>query len=420
MLPTSHFSHLVPALPMDGDRLRPAPAKDAADALAGAFAEFIAVSSRLEISYRELQKEVAQLDAELAARNAALERSLRENVSMQQALAAIVDSMPCGVLVLGAGEHVLRINPEARRLLSLPAGEAVPTSLAELSRLSAVDLHTVCAMEHESEIEVAEFHAAGKPGQLWLQVRVRRLAGEPSAAQAILTLTDITGRKDAERDREAGRRALALAEVAATLAHEIRNPLTSLELFVSLLEDEPSRSEEWLAHLRAGLRGVSGIVNNVLSFHGTGFPLIRPLQLSCAVAVAAEFVRPLTVEAGLQLTLTGEHLPGTVMASESALQQIMLNLVMNAVRHTPAGGTVSIALEEACPGRLRLEIADTGCGIAPEHLPEIFRPGWSEDGARSGLGLNVCQRLAAQHGTEITVASTPGHGTAFSMELPLL
>src|SRR5580693_5584711 len=104
--------------------------------LADAFSEFISASSQLEASYRDLQREVAHLGLELAERNAALSRSLAENDRMRAALQQIIDSMPCGVLVLDAAETIVMINPEGRGLLAI--GNAQVRNLRELSALSHI------------------------------------------------------------------------------------------------------------------------------------------------------------------------------------------------------------------------------------------------------------------------------------------
>ncbi len=414
MLPTSHQLQIY-ELPLPNTL----PSRVEARLLADAFSEFITASSALESSYRDLQAEVVQLGSELAAQNAALEASLHENEQMHLALAQIVDLMPCGVLVLDAQAKVLRMNAEATRLLSLSGEDMRPATLEAIAACTGLDLRPFCAIEGESEISLGAGSAANNPVR-WMELQTRQLSSSHAGARTILILNDITAHKQAEGDREAGRRALALAEVAATLAHEIRNPLGSLELFLSLLEEDPARSPEWIEHLRAGVRGLSGTVNNVLSFHGPGFAHLQPLEFGPAIAAAVEFARPLAEQSELRLICNGSGLPGRVLANEAAFQQIILNLVANAVRHTAASGSITVTLRQQTPTRLMLEVADTGCGIDPEHLASIFKPGWSGTGDRSGLGLAVCQSIAAQHGTVLQVESAPGLGTCFSMGVDLI
>ena len=124
----------------------------------------------------------------------------------------------------------------------------------------------------ESVIWSAEFCICEGTWKRWIGVRTRRLflegdqGGEPD--QTILIMRDVTAQKRAEQEREAGRKAVALAEISTILAHEIRNPLASLELFAGLMEIEKDadRRSQWTSNLRAGIRSLSGTVNNVLSF----------------------------------------------------------------------------------------------------------------------------------------------------------
>jgi PAS domain S-box-containing protein len=404
--------------------------------LAGEFSEFIAAASRLENSYRELQEQVSQLGQELSERNAALNTSLAENERMRQALQQIVDSMPCGVLVLDCEGQISTINPECRRLLGL--NEAYfntesKTTLREISVWSGVNLEA--SYENASSSDTGrEYCIRGSEGKRWIEVRNRRLfrsSGKPGALdKTILILRDITVQKRAEQEREAGRKAMALAEITTTLAHEIRNPLASLELFAELIEKDDERRDEWISNLRAGIRSLSGTVNNVLSFHGSGSIALTPISLSATIANALKFVQPLADQAAVSLEWSASHEELQVMGNESALQQVVLNLVSNAIRHTPAGGNVTVALrlersevngkkDGEDSGQLIAEFSDTGCGIRPDQIDRIFEPGFSGNGDTSGLGLAVCERIVKQHGGRISATNCAHSGARFTLHFPV-
>ncbi len=408
MLPTSH------AFPIEGQNPSP-------HLLAEAFSDFISASARLEISYRDLQAEVQHLGRELAERNLALNASLAENQAMRQSLEQILESLPCGVIVLSRGGEVRFANPEASRLLDLPLAQM--QSLHEIEQRRGVGLSLesddLPSISPEQELALSDV-----PGERWLAVRWQNLRREASfatssGADAILILRDISARRRSDAERDAARSAVALAEVSAILAHEIRNPLASLELFASLLEDCPERLSEWVLHLRAGIRSLSGTVNNVLALHGGAAPLMTRLELRRELELAVDFVRPLATQADVALTLELCAAPIVLHGNRSALQQLILNLCSNALRHTPAGGQIRIDLRmrNRC---ILIAVEDTGQGISAEHQQLLFRSRFSGSGSTSGLGLAVCSRLMQQHGGAIRVQSELGQGSIFTLEFPAL
>ena len=396
--------------------------------LADAFSEFISASSLLEASYRTLQQEVAHLGVELAERNVALSRSLAENDRMRAALQQMIDSMPCGVLVLDTAETIVMINPEGRRLLEL--GSAVVRSLRDLSAISAINFESLLdGAQDGSDNEVCISSARGKR---WLAIGNRKLScvattrelrDERAALQSIWILRDITANKQAEQEREAARSAMALAEISTILAHEIRNPLASMELFAGLIAEEPEQTAQWVSNLRAGIRLLSGTVNNVLSIHcGSSCPL-APINLTACIQSGVEFVQPIAEQAGVSLSFLADDYTLTIQGNENALRQIVLNLVCNAIRHTPDGGSITVTIHGVSRDRaIRavVEIADTGCGIPENLLEHLFEAGVSADGTTPGLGLAVCKRLMAQHDGAIGVSSRVNDGTTFRLEFPTL
>ena len=221
MLPSSHASPIIDARPvsLSGSGL-----------LADAFSEFISASSLLEASYRDLQREVRQLGFELAERNAALTRSLAENDRMRAALQQIIDSMPCGVLVLDTSETIVTINPEGRRLLELGA---VPVlNLRALSAASRIDFESLVAGS-EDRLD-NEFCLSSAAGKRWLAIGNRKLSGVSASSEhgngrttlkSICILRDITASKQAELEREAARRLARMggSDPHATLAPRRRS-----------------------------------------------------------------------------------------------------------------------------------------------------------------------------------------------------
>ncbi|MGA2651797.1 MAG: ATP-binding protein [Terracidiphilus sp.] len=396
--------------------------------LADAFSEFIAASSQLEASYRDLQQEVAHLGVELAERNTALTRSLADNDRIRAALQQIIDSMPCGVLVLDSDETIVTINPEGRRLLDL--GNVRVGSLRELSAVSQVDFASLVAgSDLEIDSEACISYAGGKR---WVAIGNRRLSCEPAGQEledqtprlkSIWILRDITASKNTERDREAARNAMALAEVSTILAHEIRNPLACMELFAGLIAEDRGDDAPWVSPLRAGIRQLSGTVNNVLNIHCGGNLHLGPVDLVDAMRSGVEFVRPIADQAGVHLSFHSGEDKLMVMGNENLLRQIILNLACNAIRHTPAGGEIEVSTQETSRNGNRsglVEVTDTGCGMEPQILDRIFEAGFSGSGDTPGLGLAVCKRLMISHGGEIRVSSQVNQGTTFRLEFPTL
>jgi two-component system sensor histidine kinase FlrB len=419
MFPSSHAAPINDAAP---DPLH------SQGLLADAFSEFISASSLLEASYRDLQREVSQLGFELAERNAALTRSLAENDRMRAALQQIIESMPCGVLVLDTAENLVMINPEGRRLLEL--GNAHVESLRALSAISQIDFEAL-VLESEDRLDI-ELCAPSFAGNRWLAIGNRKLSiasnsAEPGSGraplQSIWILRDITASKHAEQEREAARSAMALAEVSTTLAHEIRNPLASMELFAGLIAEDPANTAQWVSHLRAGIRLLSGTVNNVLSLHGGSNPHLGPVDLTACVRGGVEFVRPIAEQAGVSLSFLGEEAGLTIQGNENLLRQIVLNLICNAIRHTPGDGTITVAMKALSQGGARralVQVVDTGCGIPPYLIERVFEAGFSANGDTPGLGLAVCKRLMIAHGGEIRVSSRVDFGSTFQLEFPAL
>ena len=389
--------------------------------LAQAFEAFTATADSLQNSYGLLQSEVGRLRQELELRNRDLAHSLAENEQMRARLGHILENLPCGVLVLSPRLDLRYANDVARRLLAsaAAASDSVSPIPASLRRLLKQIVSETCGAEREwvlGEDKDAVFVSVSSA----LMPRT----AEPRQ-ELIFILRDVTEQKRLEEEREVSRRMRALAEMTALLAHEIRNPLGSLELFAGLIKDatqEDLEVSQWMVHLQAGLRALSATVNNVLHFY-TQAPLETvPVDLVKLLTDTVEFLQPLALQRGMRINWTKPEESISISADQHRLQQVFFNITINAFRAMSAGGTVTVRLGvEQKGGRHLAQVSfeDQGSGISKENLARIFDAGFTTNRQSPGLGLAVCKRVIGQHDGTLEVSSVEGRGTTFILSFPV-
>jgi two-component system sensor histidine kinase FlrB len=408
-----------------GKRMQAVQRRAIESGLAHAFQTFTQAAGSLEKSYTLLQSEVVRLRGELEKANADLERSLEENARWRDYLSQVLQNLPCGVVVIGgAARSVQVMNPQARRLLHVPpewnenGGGPEPELLGKLKGEAA---------KEEAPCE-QEWTESGRGGNRYIGILRASLNGksaESGSADRIWIVRDLTEEKRLATEREAARESVALAEIATLLAHEIRNPLGSMELFTGLLTEAVSampEARQWATHLQAGLRSLSATVNNVLQFHAKAGVQLTGVDLERLLSELAEFLLPVARQRGQEIKF--ENGIGKVMAQADGnrLKQVFLNLAINGFRAMPPGGELKIRLKWApqFPGGLaQIEVQDEGRGIPEELQEKIFEAGFTTTPGSPGLGLAVCKRIIEQHGGEITVQSRQKEGTRFTIVLPV-
>jgi two-component system sensor histidine kinase FlrB len=392
----------------------------APELLIARFDEFIDSARRLESSHRELQDEVVRLRRELEERNQALEKSLHEVDSIRQVLLRVLDAMPCGVVLLDStGRSPLIANPEAQRLLwcNGTTGAQLPLPLQQIiARMRSYP------NDFSSEEEI--FTDSTEPAR-WLSVKATRVTFSGTACEHnhLLIIQDVSAQKQCEQDRESVRNSLALAEMSSVLAHEVRNPLGAMELFLSLLRSQGGLGTEaltWTEHLAAGVRTLAATVNNVLQFYTTGLLTMSRIDVEALINKSAQFLEPVANESAIKLEIRSSLHNARINGDEQALRQVILNLCVNSIRHSSEGGAIEIAVKKHGGSKVRIQVSDSGTGIADEHLPHIFEAGFSASGRSSGLGLAVCKRIVEAHDGTIGVLHSNCQGTTMYVELPAL
>jgi two-component system phosphate regulon sensor histidine kinase PhoR len=321
-----------------------------------------------------------------------------------------------GVVVTDGHGAVVQMNLAAKRLLG------VSTAFMKVPFVQIARDHELAKLLNDALDGVASRGATveyGRNGRI-LEASAQLIAG-PSERLAIVVLRDVTDLRKLEGVRR---------EFVANVSHELRTPLTSIRALVETLEtgaiDDPAVAAEFLGRIVHEVDRLASLVDELLDLARleTGRVVLRreALMPRDVLNAALERLRPQIARSGLRLeTAVPADLP-TMHADRARIEQVMLNLVHNAIKFTPAGGTISVSAR-AEVGAIVVTVADTGVGIPPDEAPRLFERFYKADRARSsegtGLGLAIAKHIVQAHGGTIWVESTPGAGARFSFRLPL-
>jgi two-component system, OmpR family, phosphate regulon sensor histidine kinase PhoR len=351
----------------------------------------------------DLADAVHRLAEQLEARISAL-------AAEQSILSALVETLNEGVMAISPSHEVVRINDTGRRLLSIR--RPIPFGIDFLPRdatlRNAISLALSGTETQPEEVVV---------GETTLSLTARPLANG-GAVVALFDLTPI-------RKLEAVRR-----DFVANVSHELRTPLTIIGGFAETLQDRdvpPDMRAEFAKTIFSNAQRMQRIVDELLDLSRieTGHWKPRPQLIRVADISSEVFGRVAASAKAKGITLDMAIEPGaeTIYADRTALEQILLNLVENAIRHTGDAGRITIRTTRDGDG-VSLAVGDTGSGIPPEHLPRIFERFYRADSGRSreaggtGLGLAIVRHLVEAHGGTVRADSTLGVGTTVSIFFP--
>ena len=224
---------------------------------------------------------------------------------------------------------------------------------------------------------------------------------------------------------------LAKSEFLSGMSHELRSPLNAILGFAQLMETDsppptPFQKESIVQILRAGWHLLT-LINEILDLakvESRQVPLSEePVSLAEVIDECRDMVEPLAQQHGVRLILPGSAIPFVVLADRIRVKQVLINLLTNASKYNTTQGTIEVKCAESTPGRIRVSISDTGAGLGPEQLAQLFQPfnrlgqeGGAEEG--TGIGLVVSKHLVELMGGEIGVESSIGAGSVFWFELP--
>jgi len=335
---------------------------------------------------------------------------------------ATIQGMREGLLIVDNDMRVVASNQAAYRLFNSPRAKLEAQRLTELTRNPAIyaAFHDGLQGKQSSDVRV-ETHGADR---LAFDLRVVPLgaANGKGAEGALGIFTDVTRTERLEQVRQ---------EFLSNVSHELRTPLTAILAFIETLEsgalDDPEASRRFLSIIRRNATRMQDLIADILELSAieSGRVTVNaaPVELH---PIVNDVIASLTANARERNIAIENHVPPDtkVIADARRLEQMLTNLVENAIKFNRDHGTVSISFNQAREASARIIVTDTGEGIPAQHVDRIFERFYRVDRARSrelggmGLGLAIVKHLARAHGGEVTVSSEIGKGSAFMIELP--
>jgi PAS domain S-box-containing protein len=345
-----------------------------------------------------------------------------------QQIRQIMDTVPEGVLLLDADGRVLLANPTGKRDLAILAGVDVGDCI---THLGTVPISKILALPangtwHEIQAGTRTYEAIARPvanGQIH--------ADNDLPEHWVLVINDVTRSRDLNKQLEQQHRLAAVGQLAAGVAHDFNNILAVIALQVPMLSRSPGLTErdlQRLTSIQQQTAYAAQLIQQILDFSRRAVLERHPLDLG---AFLAEQVGMLirTLPATIRVTLDRDPGDYVVLADPTRMQQMVMNLAVNARDAMPKGGTLRLILaHQQTPPRpdlpdgpwVRLTVADSGTGLSPEAQRHLFEPFFTTKppGQGSGLGLAQVHGIVKQHGGEIEAHSVAGQGATFTIYLP--
>jgi len=363
-----------------------------------AFNLFNQASAELTRSYSVLTARVAELKGELAEANVALRNELSQKEALSRRLSLLLSSLPAGVLVLDGEGKILDANPAARSALAGVESGGDWAIISQCLEATRTPHEWIDDRGHRFNVMMAALEAAG---------------------ERVVLINDITEDYAAKEEIDRGQRLLAMGEMTAALAHQIRTPLSTALLYASHLGKDGLESadrQRFAQRLRDRLLHLEGLVSNMLVFvrgeqQDKNVFLVSELFTSVEETMAPHFT-----ERGIKLNISCEG-DALLEGSFQSLVGSLTNLLENAAIASSSGKKVQLCAS-CCDNEIIIRIEDEGCGMSEETLNRLFEPFFTTRANGTGLGLAIVRQVVEIMGGRIEASTVLGQGSTFSIYLP--
>ncbi len=324
----------------------------------------------------------------------------------------LVENMPMGLVALDSEDRIMVVNPEAEKLMALHGAKTLPAAFMDLVKSTRSEKRLI-----EKEIRFSD----KEKKTIILDAVVSPLSNKDgSSLGSLLILRDLTELSLLKDEIERNKRLAAIGRLAAGVAHEIRNPLSSLKGYATFFKEvfEKGTQNHDIADI------IITEVDRLDRVVGELVEIARPVQVSgkpvnpaALIEDSLKIIEPEALLHHISIDTDIDRGIGHIHADEDRLKQVLLNLFLNAIQAMEDSGRLSVRLFRDKAGVV-ITVSDTGSGIKKEDLPDIFEPYFTTKLSGIGLGLAIVQNIVKAHHGEVGVKSEPGRGTVFTIILP--
>ncbi|MDR4509040.1 MAG: ATP-binding protein [Candidatus Brocadiaceae bacterium] len=398
--------------------------------LAVAFNQFNLYTKRLEDAYNQLQNRVKEIDKEMAYANARLNDKVQELDSLTKYLNSLLGSIHSGVIAVNLKGVVTTFNMAAEEILQLSALNICGVKIEEIARNSdnSTPLLLLALKYGKNFIDVEREIRTHLGLSKWIESSVSLIKdSNEHTIGAVEVFRDLSEIRELEMRLRKADKLAAIGAMAASIAHEIRNPLNGIEGFSALLErdfEDSDPRKKLVKNIIKGTKNLNKTVTELLVF-------AKPIKLKLVENSITEiidrtlfFVKEDLRQKGISdIVIHNEYnvLNDVLPCDSEKLQQAFLNLCLNAVQSMTCGGKLTVftqEIQEELNSYVRVGIKDTGVGIKEEVVRKIFELFFTTKQDGTGLGLAIVNKIIEAHNGKISVESEEGKGTLFSIDLP--
>ncbi len=337
-------------------------------------------------------------------------------------LEVIFDAIMEGIVVIDRGLKIVYYNKSAGLILGIPEEDGRDLKISTFLR--GIDWTRILQQDEEewyriSRQEIEIFYPAKRIVNFYV------VPHNDEDKLATIILSDITEKRKREVENFESEKIQLMSTFAAGVAHEIGNPLNSLNIHLQLLErifkdKMDDEAKEILGVARSEVKRLDLIITQFLSAIRPTKPNMEPVDLQEIVNYTLDFMHIELAEHNVKIEKRFEEIVPLVLGDENQLKQAFFNIIKNAMQAMSTGGGITIECyvnEEK--EILSLAMSDTGSGISAEDITKVFDPYFTKKNKGTGLGLMIVERIIREHGAELLVESDPGKGTKFIINFPL-